>query len=358
MLKSQSKKTEKVALIEVNGSHDECLLLQINALKQANIYVILICTQVIIDRNSAFEALVDEFIIVDVTQKHKQVVHTISAFLKQNKIDVAIFNTAQGAKVRDIALKLLFSKLKLVGIIHTTRKFEGSTTQKIINLKIKKYFLLSEFLFKKVKSPRGISIDYFYPNRFPKFNTIRRKNETLTIAIIGGVERRRKDLDGFITMVEATKNEAIRFVFLGKSDPSCSEVQVLKAALEQTGLTNRVELYDSFVSQEEFDKQLQQSDALLPLVHPGTPSADQYFKNQVSGAVNVAFGYSIPLLIHAAYQNVDELQKRALFYDLENFVEVISSCKPQLVSIEEWMKNDDEMTHEVQEGRYLNFLNS
>jgi len=205
LLKSHKKTLEKVALIEVDGSHDECLLTQISALKQANIHVTLICTQAIRDRNSNFEALVDAFLIVDVTQKHKQVVHTISAVLKRYRIDIAIFNTAQGAKVRDIALKLLFSKVKLVGIIHTTRKFDDSFRQKVISINIKNYLVLSGFLFKKAKPRRGISVDYFYPIRFPKFNTTRTKNKTLTISIIGGVETRRKDLAGFIEMVETTK---------------------------------------------------------------------------------------------------------------------------------------------------------
>ena len=356
MLKSQKKKVEKVALIEVDGSHDECLLTQIAALKQANIHVTLICTKGIKDRNSSFEALVDSFFIVDVTAKHKQIVRTISNFLKKEAFDAAVFNTSQGAKVRDIALRLLFSKITIAGIIHTTRKFEGSTTQKIINLKIKKYFLLSEFLFKKVKPPRGIFVDYFYPIRFPEFNTQRTKNETLTISIIGGVEKRRKDLDGFIEMVKSTASENIQFVFLGKSDPFSLEVQNLKTALEENGLIHRVKLYDLFVSQEEFDAQLKQTDVLLPLVHPDTPSADQYFKNQISGAVNVGFGYGVPLLIHSAYKNVNELQKRALFYDLNNFSDVISNCKPQLSSIVEWMRNDSEMSNIVQEKRYLDFL--
>lgn len=356
MLKSHKKKIEKVALIEVDGSHDECLLTQISALKQANIHVTLICTQAIRDRNSNFEALVDAFLIVDVTQKHKLIVHTISNYLKNEAFDTAVFNTAQGAKVRDISLKLLFSKITLIGIIHTTRKFEGSTTQKIINLKVKKYFLLSEFLFKKVKPPRGILVDYFYPIRFPEFNTPRLKNETLTISIVGGVETRRKDLDGFIEMVKTTTAENIQFVFLGKSDPNSSEVLELKAALQSNGLINRVKLYDSFVSQEEFDAQLKQTDALLPLVHPDTPSADQYFKNQISGAVNVGFGYNIPLLIHSTYEKVNELQHRAIFYDLNTFSSVISNCKPQLVSIEEWMKNDVEMKNDIQEKRYLDFF--
>lgn len=356
LLKSNSKKPINVALIEVDGSHDECLLSQIHALKRTNSHVVLLCTQEIKERNTTFEALVDELIIIDSSHKHNKIVRTIISIFRKKHIDIAVFNTAQGAKVRDLSVKLFFSRIKLFGIIHTTRKFDDSFRQKVININITKYLVLSEYLYKKAKPRRRISVDYFYPIRFPEFGSKRVKNSVLTISIIGGVEKRRKDLDGFIEMVLATKNDAIQFVFLGKSDPKSREVIELKDKLKDIGLLDRVKMFDSFVSQEKFDALLRQTDALLPLVHPNTPSADQYFKNQISGAVNVAFGYGIPLLIHSSYSVIDELKERTIFYDLENFTTIISSCRPQLESIEAWMKEDKEMTNETQELRYLNFL--
>ena len=356
MLKSTSNKVNTVAVIEVDGSHDECLLTQLFALKQAKKSILLICTQTLKDRNTQFESLVDEFSIIDSSLKHKTVVKHICNTLKSKKVELAIFNTAQGAKVRDVCLKMLFSKIKFFGIIHTTRKFEGSRTQRLINFKIKNYFLLSEFLFNKVTPPNGIHLAYFYPIRFPEFNTNKIKNDTLTVSIIGGVEKRRKDLEGFVKMVENTSSMNVKYIFIGKSDSKNEDVIALKTALTQKNLLKNVQLFDNFISQEEFDVYLQQTDLILPIVHPNTPSADQYFKNQISGAVNVGFGYKIPLLIHEGYDNVTELKERALFYNLDNFKAVLEDAKEKVSMIQQHMENDIELKNETQEKRYLNFL--
>jgi len=356
LLKSRRKKIENVALIEVDGSHDECLLFQIYALKQKKTSITLICTQAILDRNRDFDSLVDNLVVIDNQMSHNKVVRAVLSSFKKHQIQLAIFNTAQGAKVRDISVKLYFSKIQLVGIIHTTKKFEDSFRQKVINVNMKKYFLLSEFLYNKAKPPKGITIDYFYPIRFPDFETKRTKSESLTISIIGGVENKKKDLTGFIEMVEATKSDAIHFVFLGKSDPNSADVHQLKRDLEKINLIDRVTFYEEFVSQEEFDRQLKRTDALLLLAHPNNAQVNQYYDTQISGASNVAFGYNIPMLIHREFEKVGELKHRSLFYDLENFPTVISNCKKELGTIEEWMKNDQEMTCDFQEKKYLDFL--
>lgn len=355
-MKSKKKKVERVALIEVDGSHDECLLTQIYALKRAQLHVTLICTDDINQRNPHFEPLVDRLCIIDRSKKHNKIVREILKLFRTHRIELAIFNTAQGAKVRDISVKLYFSKIQLVGIIHTTKKFGESFRQKVINLNMKKYFLLSAYLFHKVTPPSGIRASYFYPIRFPEFPTARVHNEKLTISIIGGVENRRKDLDGFMQLLKSVEHEKIQFVFLGKSEDERMEVKNLKNSLQSNGLLHLVKFYDDFVEPEAFDKQLKQTDILLPLVHPETPSAEQYFKNQISGAANVAFGYGIPLLMHEAYQNIHELKNRAIFYNLSNFSNVIASIRPELESITNWMQQDTEMTYEVQENRYLDFL--
>lgn len=355
-MKSTSQNIKTVAIIEVDGSHDECILTQLFALKQEKKTVILICTQALKDRNVQFESLVYEFVIIDVANKHKTIVREICRTLKNKKVEVAVFNTAQGAKVRDISLKMLFSKIKFFGIIHTTRKFEGSSTQKIINLKIKNYLLLSEFLFSKVKQPRGIKLSYFYPIHFPDFGSKKIKNKTLTISIIGGVEKRRKDLKGFVKMVEETRSMNVKYIFIGKSDPNDNDVMALKTALLEKNLSDKVQMFDDFVSQEQFDIYIQQTDLILPLVHPNTPSADQYFKNQISGAVNVGFGYKIPLLIHDSYKFVTELKERALFYNLDSFSSILDDAEGEALVIQKHMENDSELKNETQEKRYLDFL--
>ena len=126
LLKSSTGTVKNVALIEVDGSHDECLLTQVYALRRKDITLTLIVSQKIADRNKHFNELVDSLVIVPGSFTHNKAVRKILSTFRKNKIELAVFNTAQGAKVRDISVKLFFSKIQLAGIIHTTKKFEDS----------------------------------------------------------------------------------------------------------------------------------------------------------------------------------------------------------------------------------------
>lgn len=348
---------EKIALLEIGGSHDECLLTQMHAIKQSGREVVLITTQEVIDRNPIFNNYVDSSLVFSATELNNRMksMKTLLRFLKQEKVSKLVLNTAQGHHVRNLSLLALFSKIKFIGVIHTTRKFNDSFTQKIIHKKIKKYLLLSEFLKSKISPEKGITLDYFYPIRFDKVDYFAPKQEKANIVIIGGVENRRKDLEGFPNLIQQIDDD-FQFVFLGKSDPKNEEVIEFKKRLNEQNLMDKVTFYDDFVSNEEFSKQIQISEAILPLVHPKTPSADQYFKNQISGAMNVAFGYHKTLLIHEEYQSIKEMQPASLYYNLNDFGDVLRRNKLEFARISESMNKNSLYNIENQEKRYMDFI--
>lgn len=343
----------KIVLVEVGGSHDECLLTQLLALETLGYSVKLICTENIKERNPHFIPYIDEWQVVDAGQSKGQQASAIWKGIKEWDPEKVVFNTSQGGVIRNVAMKALFSKIEFIGIIHTTRKFEGSFTQKLINLKIKKYLLLSEFLHSKISHPKRIKTSYFYPIDYPGQDVIFDSFDEQQIAILGGVESRRKDLEGFIEILKKLETK-LTFVFLGKSDNSKDEVNEFRATLEKEGLLDYVRLYDQFVKHSEFNKVIRESALILPLVHPDTPSADQYFKNQISGAANVAFGYRVPLLIHKAYAHVTDMQDCAVYYDGDNF-EV--AYKAALKTRAELIRNiEAKYDFKEQQNRYIKFL--
>lgn len=347
-----------VALVEIGGSHDECLLSQLVALKSRNCKVILVCNQRIKERNPHFTKWVDQWIIVDFFSKAWKdfiIVRKMMKDIRKTGAEFVVFNTAQGGIVRNAAVISLFSKIRFSGIIHTTRKFEGSFTQKIIFWKIKRYLVLSEHLLNSVAPSKKLDIDYFYPLRFPKGGPIvQTTHQEFQITLIGGVENRRKDLAGFINMIAETKST--HFTFLGKSDPKSTEVIQFKTELEKRGISQQITLFDSFVSHEQFDSVLQNTDAILPLIHPGTASADQYFKNQIAGAMTVAFSYKIPLLLHKSYAGIKEMQPASIYYSTPKFKQVIEQLSEQKTTIIKKMSNHKAYQEEYQEGRYLDFV--
>ena len=349
------RNTEIVALVEIAGSHDECLFTQIVALKNSNCGVILVCTKAIRERNPHFEKWVDHYIEIDFTKGtfgNLFLAGRMMRLIRQTGAKRVVFNTAQGGHVRNACLLTITRRTDYVGIIHTTRKFEGSFTQRLINFKIKKYLFLSQFLMEKVAQPKGIKLDYFYPIRFPKGEVTEKETKKI-ITIIGGVENRRKDLDGFVRMIEGLSEE-LQFVFLGKSDPNNPDVAKFNELLREKNLFERVVQFSEFVSQEEFDRHLQRSSAILPLVHPNTLSADQYFKNQISGAMNVSFGYKIPLLIHEVYAHIEEMREASVYYSLENFLAKVSTT--DFDALKKTMSKTERWQNEFQEKRYAKFI--
>ena len=348
---------ESIALVEFAGSHDECLYSQLYALSNLGKRVILICNPEIRERNPHFENFVEEFISVSFSKskfKNNRILRGLLKRLNQENVSKVVLNTAQGGRVRNLCLMSLFSRIEFIGIIHTTRKFKGSFTQKIINWKVKKYLLLSNHLTSTVVPPKGITIDYFYPIRYQGQIKSTPSNSTLEITIIGGVENRRKDLSGFIKIASKLERD-VNFTFLGKSDPAHVDVQEFQEALAKNKLTACVKTFDHFVSQAEFNTQLLKTDAILPLVHPNTQSADQYFKNQISGAMSVAFGYKIPMLIHEYYSQIEEMKGMSVYYNPSNFGHRLSQ-KKQFETTRKNMEKNPLIDVDVQEERYLNFI--
>lgn len=350
---------QSIALVEIAGSHDECLYSQITALKSRGYRVVLVCTPEMKERNPHFQEGVDEFLVHSFERSqwvNFWLVRKILKQLKSRNVRKVIFNTAQGGHVRNACMLHRFGRMEFIGIIHTTRKFEGSFTQKLINTKIKRYFLLSQFLLEKVQAPKGIQLEYFYPLRYPNFDPVQRTHDRLQLTVIGGVENRRKDLDGLMELLEQSRDLDWHLTFLGKSDNQKEEVVKFKQILRENSLFERATFYDHFVSHQEFDAVLQHTDAILPLVHPNTDSADQYFRNQISGATNVALGYGIPLMIHEEYQRISELNDASIYYNFENFSECLEQLPDQLASIRERIKSNSLYDCEYQEKRYADFV--
>ncbi len=312
----------KIALVEIGGSHEECLLSQMIALKSVGAQLTLICTEDIKDRNPHFEKYVDAFLVVGFTQKswkNLKLMIGVNRFLKAEGYSKVIINTAQGGHIRNLCLTAS-RKIEFIGIIHTIRKFQGSFTQKIINRKIRKYLVLSDFLLDKITVPKKLKVESFYPLEYERFNLpLEKKAGETWVTIVGGVENRRKDLNGFVEMIQNVQHDGLKFIFLGKSDPNKQEVIDFRQKLQETNRLDQFVFFDDFIAPDLFDAYLSKTDFLCPLIHPETQSAEQYISNQISGAFNLAYSYQIPLLIHNKYQAIEDLSLSSFFYDQADF---------------------------------------
>lgn len=350
---------ENVAVMEIGGSHDECLLSQFFALKQRGCRVYFIGTEAVWLRNTCFHALVDEFYPVKLAQGALAdflTMRRLNGYFESHNIRKVILNTAQGGHVRNLCLTAKKST-EFIGIIHTLRKFNGSFTQKVISKKIKKYLVLNDYFLTQIQPSAAQSITSFYPLRFPDFNTSLSENKSgKQITIIGGVENRRKDLAGSIGLMKQLLDLDLHFVFLGKSDPNNEGVQQFKETLRENGLLNRVTMYDYFVDEKEFDRVVKQSDFIWPMVHPETESAKEYFRNQIPGALNVSLGYKIPLFVHRAYASSWSDLQSAATYALETFREDLEKAIENHQKLSDELAQNPKYSVVYQEENYVKFI--
>jgi hypothetical protein len=350
---------ENVAVMEIGGSHDECLLSQFFALKQRGCRVCFIGTEAVWLRNTSFHALVDEFLPVKLAQGALAdflTMRRLNGYFESQNIRKVILNTAQGGHVRNLCLTAKKST-EFIGIIHTLRKFNGSFTQKVISKKIKKYLVLNDYFLTQIQPAEGQKISAFYPLRFPDFNTSSSENSSgKQITIIGGVENRRKDLTGSIGLMKQLLDLDLHFVFLGKSDPNNEGVQQFKEILREKGLLDRVTMYDHFVDEKEFDRVVKQSDFIWPMIHPDTESAVEYFRNQIPGALNVALGYKIPLLVHEDFVKEWKDLSFAASYRLDTYRSDLEKALANAEQLKLTLEQAEAYNPSFQEEKYLEFI--
>lgn len=323
----------------------------------------LVTNQTIRSRNAHLESLVDEWQDIDprgtplsgAAIADALIIRRLMRRLKSKKIDRVVFNTGQGGHVRNACLFSLFRKIEFIGIVHTTRKFQGSLTQKVISLKIKKYLVLAHFLNDQIPKNK-INTTAFYPIDFPHFQQDFDENNTnLHIAIVGGVETRRKDLAGFISMIKQRDSSAT-FSFLGNANSTHLDVVQFKEKLAEINCLERVEFFENYIDSETIHRILRKTDAILTLIHPETPSAEEYFKHQIPGSMNIALGYKIPLLLHESFRGITELTPASIYYNVDLFDAALEEVKLKGNAIRNKMNSTEEYRSTFQQKKYLDFI--
>lgn len=329
MQNNPGHKKIKVAIIELGSSHDECIYTQIKILKSANnIHLSLICNEKLRDRVAVYD-LTDKKVFVSIRNNYKQWIdiYRLWKFCKQEAFDKIIFNTAQGQLVSRL-LRFPFGKnTKFYGTLHNIRKISKSHSQKIISKKVKRYFVLSEYL--KQKSAKtnktNLSFEVFYPIFFPEYPQIPidKKDNEIWICIPGQVELKRRDYKSLFQSIEKFGiNEDIKFLLLGSYGHAHGDGSYIKEEINKLSVSSHFMTWEKFIPVDFFHSMIAKSDYILPLIHKGDKSGELY-EYQISGAYNLAVGYKKPLLIEEEINNM-LLDYQAIVYQKNSLMQTIN----------------------------------
>ncbi|UII75196.1 hypothetical protein LV716_13130 [Flagellimonas sp. HMM57] len=353
---------KKIALIEFNTYHDECIYSQIKFLKESEYLITLIVSPQILERANEYLHLVEKSVVYDgkstknILEKINKI-FKLSKYLSKNKVETVVFNTASSRLEVIVLSNLLKGKANLFGILHNLKKVNHSLSQKLINRAIKKFFVLNDFLLDSndLKN-QSIELSSFYPIFFPEYSTsnISKPKKEIWISIPGKLDFNRRDYDILTdALLQIKPVENIKILILGRTNGSEEKNKQFLDNIKSNGVRDNFVLFDSFIEDALFHEYISKSDyVLLPLKHVG----ENYSKYKIMGSYNLAFAYRKNLISPKGLSHIEDFNLHAVFYnDVEELAKVLKNiCK----NSEKYKQpyDGEKWNFEAQKNKYINFL--
>jgi hypothetical protein len=345
----------KIALLELGGSHDECLYSQIKCLKSIPaIHLTLICDSKVAQNTIDFDGDIDTKISIEVSKgiTEWRQMYKLSKFLLKEKFDKVILNTAQSSQAKKLCF-FIRQKIEMYGILHNVQKLNASIGQKIISKSIKGYFVLNDYLLEKTQKVNTLRFTSFYTIFFPKtpLISLSKPTDEIWICIPGQVEEKRRDYDSLIQELSSKKlSKHIKFIFLGKIKGEYA--LAIKQKIEELDLQNQFMYWESFVPNQLFHSILQESDFIMPLIHSNHISAS-YYEYRISGTFNLAFAYKKPLLIEYTFKKYKDFENNSVSYSPSTLLEVVNKLEKIDSNL---LYQNEKWSFEFQKKIYLDFI--
>ncbi|MEI8280552.1 MAG: hypothetical protein WCG87_12390 [Bacteroidota bacterium] len=355
----------KAALIEIDGSHDECLYSQLLFLKKGNYHTTLICSENLRARVKDFDAA-DENIFFDFENTSEwqrlKLIWQIRKYIVSHDIDTIIFNSTHGRTIRNLTLLPYPSGTRMAGTLHGINKLKGSLTQKIISKQIGNYYLLNDYLVENLKlvPHKGLHFQSFYPIFFPKFGSepqVSKNAHEIWIGIPGHIEYKRRDYETLVRSFAAMPQKPnYKFLLLGNGDHTHGNGTELRSLIEELGVSEHFIFWHGYMANDEFHARLKLCDAIMPLIHPINEDLKKYLNDQISGSYNLAFAYKKPLLMHRYFEKYADFQENALFYDMDNMGTVLAQFPILTEQQKGHFYQNPKWSLEYQAEKYLSLL--
>jgi hypothetical protein len=365
-IQQKSERPKSVVIIELGGSHAECIHAQIHYLTTAGYQVHLICDEVVWSQIEEKQRLVG----VQIHPSRRNILQRILTIVKTHRylrkygICLMVINTIEVSAINDICCFPLPRKLKCVGLLHNARKLlTGRSLRFIVGKKVKKFFVFGEYIRKSFQPQTKYKLAVFYPIYFPTFTpvSVKKSTDEIWITIPGVVEPLRRD---YTRLLQGIKEKglypAIKIIFLGKWNTG--KYPDIARLLEETGVwKNQIVMFEEFIDNSVFHSYLRQSDLILPLMHPSVNNllSAYYRDHRISGSFNLSFAYKIPMLIEQSMMQFDDFRDCSFFYKAEDLIDVINSFvqrKQELQVLRGAMWHNERWKEENILHQYLSFI--
>lgn len=319
----------KIAIVEINDWHGECIYSQVKSLKNK-------AQQITVIAHSKLKKDLEQLnpaikkLYVDFSKKKADFNSKMGVwwFLYRGSFDKIIFNTAE-KKAWKLILMPYPKRTELIGCVHNVQRFYTHKTQQKIGLKLHKILVLSKALVTAIPKNLQHKTHYYYSIHYPKTNeTIYKPKNEIWICIPGGIDSRRRDYS-FLLDLNLPTNHPLKFILLGK-----------KSTQKDADLSNRLQektwivTFDQHVSQPKFNAYLTQSDYVMSCIHPNVMFYKDYVSSKQSGTHNLAMGFGKTLLLEHGFYKHEDFKDKALFYNLQNLKHFLLTLAPNPVKVD------------------------
>ena len=353
---------EAVALIELGSSHDECLYAQIKFLQAYGIPVQLVVSDALFERRLDRQHGADR-VEVFPAAPNRLAEWSLNArvikFLKSTGIRYAVLNTAHGKGARTLCT-LAPQSLELFGIAHNARRLlDWSVTQALISRKIKRYFVLSDYIIQCMQGARiGPRLSSFYPIYFPMKAEPVENDGRFWVGIPGKPEFKRRDYLGLIENLKRTKlDERVQFVLVGNA--TVADGPEIQRRVREAGLERHFVWFDRFVDYSMMLGYLSACRVVLPLLHQATKEFENYLRYQITGAFSLARAVQRPMLMHERFADRAEFRHGNAFYredELADCINRLASGDVEMMRLSRAAADCDWLKFENQSRLYVRIL--
>lgn len=324
LIKMAKRNIHNVLILEVGGSHIECVHTMIHLLHLNQHKIHLACNEHLSASVIEKDKLAGLLLLPGEISKQQQfgIFFKLRRYINSNAIGTVIINTTEITIVRDMLLFL--PRLNYVGIVHNAAKLEKSfTLTKLIGRRVKKIFVLGNYLLQQIKPDPIFKVAPFFPVYFPPPFQVDIKKEAgdFWIVVPGVALNKRRDYAGLVAALKRQENlpANIKFVLLGIYDL----FDIVTEEERATGWwKNHFITFSGFVNYNTFHSYMQLADIILPLLR--RDENDFYGDSRISGSFNLGLGYQLPFFLPKAYeQNTDLLPYSIYYKDLDELVNML-----------------------------------
>ncbi len=354
--------SKKAALVELGGSHTECLFAQIFFLRERGYEIHVICNRHLWPFLSDVHQHITGHMLVDTDVKGYQqykLLREVWQYIRQGRIENVIFNTTELKIVRNL-LMFPFPGVQFTGLLHNGRKLStGSTVRRFIARKVKKFFVLNDGMLPHLHASDKLTIRSFYAAFFPEMEHVPlpKGDQEFWVCIPGEIDPARRDIPGLIDQI-AKQGLApnVKVMLLG----SLKADSPLAAAINALPQKDQVITFgEQKLSNDVFHSYVRQSDIILPLLHPVLSRFDEFIKTRISGAYNLAFAYKLPLMMEQHFEAWEDFREHALLYPADALVQTLNEvvANPSVLKEKkEGLRNWSKLSFDVQCKRYMDLL--